>query len=54
MDKPYKLLIIDDNEETLTMLHAFFSRKIMKLPHHLAALMDLNCSNLIKKGLIWL
>ena len=27
MDKTYKLLIIDDNEETLSMLDMFFSKK---------------------------
>ena len=27
MDRPYKLLIIDDNNETLKMLSAFFTKK---------------------------
>lgn len=27
MNNPYKLLIIDDNEETLSMIHTYFSKK---------------------------
>ncbi|OQY14098.1 MAG: hypothetical protein B6I30_01595 [Desulfobacteraceae bacterium 4572_187] len=38
MDKPYKLLIIDDNEETLTMLHAFFSKKNYEVASSLSGL----------------
>ena len=38
MDKPYKLLIIDDNEETLSMLDMFFSKKNYEVASSLSGL----------------
>ena len=50
MDKPYKLLIIDDNEETLTMLHAFFSKKNYEVASSLSGLEGLKLFESDKKG----
>jgi DNA-binding response OmpR family regulator len=50
MDKPYKLLIIDDNEETLTMLHAFFTKKNYDVTSSLSGLEGLKLFESDKKG----
>ncbi len=50
MDKPYKLLIIDDNEETLTMLHTFFSKKNYEVASSLSGLDGLKLFESDKKG----
>jgi len=50
MDKPYKLLIIDDNEETLTMLHSFFSKKNYEVASSLSGLDGLKLFESDKKG----
>lgn len=50
MDKPYKLLIIDDNEETLTMLHSFFSKKNYEVASSLSGLDGLKLFESDEKG----
>ena len=50
MDKPYKLLIIDDNEETLSMLHMFFSKKKYEVASSLNGLDGLKLFESDKKG----
>jgi DNA-binding response OmpR family regulator len=50
MDRPYKLLIIDDNEETLTMLHSFFSKKNYEVASSLSGLDGLKLFESDKKG----
>ena len=50
MDKSYKLLIIDDNEETLKMLHAFFSKKNYEVASSLSGLDGLKLFESDKKG----
>ncbi len=50
MDKAYKLLIIDDNEETLKMLHAFFSKKNYEVASSLSGLDGLKLFESDKKG----
>ena len=50
MDKPYKLLIIDDNEETLTMLHTFFSKKNYEVASSLSGLDGLKLFESDNKG----
>ncbi len=50
MDKSYKLLIIDDNEETLKMLHTFFSKKNYEVASSLSGLDGLKLFESDKKG----
>jgi len=50
MDKAYKLLIIDDNEETLKMLHTFFSKKKYEVASSLSGLDGLKLFESDKKG----
>ena len=50
MDKSYKLLIIDDNEETLKMLHAFFGKKNYEVASSLSGLDGLKLFESDKKG----
>jgi len=50
MDKSYKLLIIDDNEETLKMLHTFFSKKNYEVASSLSGLDGLKLFESDQKG----
>ncbi len=50
MDKSYKLLIIDDNEETLKMLHTFFSKKNYEVASSLSGLDGLKLFESDEKG----
>ncbi len=50
MNKSYKLLIIDDNKETLSMLHAFFSKKNYEVVSSLSGLDGLKLFESEKKG----
>jgi len=50
MDNPYKLLIIDDNKETLAMLHMFFSKKNYEVVSSLSGLEGLKLFESDKRG----